>query len=245
MLQRYRMDLCYDGSAFFGWQIQPREISVQETIETALRKLCRDEKIAVVGCGRTDTGVHAKHYVLHFDTEKLLDCESLVYKLNRFLKIHIAVEQLVLCNNDFHARFDAKQRTYRYFIHQRKDPFAQKFSLYHPADLNLREMQKAANFLLGKQDFTSFSKLHTDVKTNICDISEAKFVVDGPDSFYFEISADRFLRNMVRAITGTLLDVGIGKINAEDVQKIIAEKDRGKAGKSVAAHALFLWKIEY
>lgn len=242
---RYSIELAYNGRDFFGWQIQPKQTSVQETIEKALSKLFDAQKIDIVGCGRTDTGVHAKHYIAHVDLPLKWEEEVLTYKLNRILPDSIVVYKINPVAPDFHARFQAKARTYRYFIHTQKDPFIHGTSLYYKKELDLEKMNEAGRLLLGKKDFTSFSKLHTDVFTNICYVSHAKWTRVNEYSYYFEITADRFLRNMVRAIVGTLLEVGEGKISPQDIETIIAKNDRCEAKMSVPAHGLFLWKIEF
>jgi len=244
-MTRYKFELSYNGKPYFGWQRQPNQISVQEEIETALFKLNHNQAIPVVGCGRTDTGVHAKHYVLHVDFEDGFYNVDLQFKLNRMLPDSISIQKIEAVSPDFHARFDAKSRTYRYFLHQVKDPFNVDFSLFHPAQLDFEAMNAAAQFLIGKQDFTSLSKLHTDVKTNICDVSFARWTNSIENQAYFEITADRFLRNMVRATVGTLLEVGTGKIQPSEVEKILLKKDRQAAKMSVPGHALFLWEILY
>ena len=244
-LQRYAIELAYNGRDFFGWQIQPKQISVQETIELALSKLFDAQKVDIVGCGRTDTGVHAKHYIAHVDLPSKWEEDVLSYKLNRILPDSIVIYNIQKIDPDFHARFNAKARTYRYFIHTQKDPFIHGTSLYFTKEVDLEKMNEAGLLLLGKKDFTSFSKLHTDVFTNICTVSHAQWTRVNEHTIYFEIKADRFLRNMVRAIVGTLLEVGEGKIAPEDVKTIIAKNDRGEAKMSVPAHGLFLWKIEY
>lgn len=243
-LQRYFLELSYDGTDYFGWQKQPKDISVQEVIETQLSKLHSNQAISVVGCGRTDTGVHAHHYILHVDIPAVKDVDHFRFKLNRMLPDSIAIQNVYPVSEDWHARFSATARTYRYFVHQQKNPFASRSSLYFPQELYLEDMNEAAQLLLGKQDFTSLSKLHTDVKTNICTITHAKWEADG-NQLYFEISADRFLRNMVRATVGMLLEVGLGKIPPSEVTKILAAKDRGAAATSVPPQGLFLWQIEY
>ncbi len=244
-LQRYSIELAYNGRDYFGWQIQPKQKSVQETIEIALSKLFDAKKIDIVGCGRTDTGVHAKHYIAHVDLPLKWDEEVLTYKLNRILPDSIVIYNIQKKESNFHARFNAKARTYRYFIHTQKDPFINGASLHFTKDLNLDKMNEAGLFLIGKKDFTSFSKLHTDVFTNICTIYHAEWTRVNEHEIFFEITADRFLRNMVRAIVGTLLEVGEEKITPNDVVTIIAKNDRGEAKMSVPAHGLFLWKIEY
>jgi tRNA pseudouridine38-40 synthase len=244
-MQRFKFELAYNGKHFFGWQKQPKQISIQEVIEFSLSKLFQD-KIEVVGCGRTDTGVHANYYVLHTDLpEDKFSCQDLKYKLNKMLPESIAIYKVDKVASDFHARFDATQRTYRYFIHFEKNPFLTDKSLLINNQLDFNKMNVAAKKLIGKKDFTSFSKLHTDVKTNICDLVDAKWIKADNESWYFEVLADRFLRNMVRAIVGTLLEVGEGKIAPEDIDTILELKNRSKAKKSVPAHALFLWNIKY
>jgi len=243
-LQRYFIELSYDGTEFFGWQKQPNDISVQEVIETQLSKLHSNRSISVVGCGRTDTGVHAHHYILHVDIPFIHYLDKFRFKLNRMLPDSIAIHDVYPVSDDWHARFSASSRTYRYFIHQEKDPFEARHSLYFPQKLNVKAMNEASQLLLGMQDFTSLSKLHTDVKTNICTITAAKWYIDN-NPLFFEITADRFLRNMVRATVGTLLEVGLGKIEPHDVKTILEAKDRGAAATSVPPQGLFLWKIEY
>lgn len=243
-LQRYFFELSYDGTDFFGWQKQPDCISVQEVIEQQLTKLNSNRPVSIVGCGRTDTGVHAHHYVIHADLSPVNDLKKFQFKLNRMLPASIAIHSIYPVSCDWHARFSATARTYRYFIHQEKNPFVARSSWYMSKKLNVPAMNKAAELLLGTQDFTSLSKLHTDVKTNICTISEAKWHRN-ETSLFFEIRADRFLRNMVRATVGTLLDVGLEKIPPDEITKILAAKDRSTASISVPPQGLFLWKIEY
>jgi tRNA pseudouridine38-40 synthase len=244
MLQRYFIELSYDGTDFYGWQKQPEDISVQEVIEAQLTKLHSNRPISVVGCGRTDTGVHASHYILHVDIPTVQDLKNFQFKLNRMLPASIAIHDVFPVSNDWHARFSATSRTYRYFLHQKKDPFVASKSWYFPQELNLQAMNDAAKLLLGTQDFTSLSKLHTDVKTNICTVTKAEWKYDG-ESLYFEISADRFLRNMVRATVGTLIEVGLGKIQPDTITNILEAKDRGAAATSVPPQGLFLWQIAY
>jgi len=244
-MQRYFIELSYNGADFHGWQIQPNAHSVQEEIESKLSRLQSNNPVKVVGCGRTDTGVHAHHYILHVDLPKIDDTDAFVKKLNRMLPASIAISKVYPVSEDQHARFSATARTYRYFIHSKKDPFKANASWYVTQDLNIEKMNEAAQHLLGKQDFTSLSKLHTDVKTNICDVRVARWVQEDDHSIYFEIEADRFLRNMVRATVGTLVDVGLGKLQPEDIPSILAAMDRQAASTSVPAHGLFLWKIDY
>lgn len=243
-MQRYRLDLSYDGTDFFGWQRQPKEISIQETIELNLSRLFSNMPISVVGCGRTDTGVHAKHYVLHTDLPEEIEEEKFKFKLNRMLPHSIAVQSISLADDSFHARFDAKSRTYRYFVHLKKDPFLDRYSYYIPQKLHFDKMNEAAHHLIGKQDFTSLSKKHTDVKTHTCTVDNAIWKKE-KEGWIFEISADRFLRNMVRATVGTLLEVGLGKVSTDEFKTILDAKNRQAAATSAPANALFLWKIEY
>lgn len=245
MIQRYFVEISYNGSEFFGWQIQPNEITIQEVIESKLTRLNSNHPIKIVGCGRTDTGVHAHHFIFHVDFPEIKDPDHFVFKLNRMLPDGIAVHSIIPVDKDLHARFSAIERTYRYFIHQKKDPFKTGTSWHYTQQLDLDAMNEACVFLLGKQDFTSLSKLHTDAKTNICTIKHAKWVRTSDTSFYFEITADRFLRNMVRATVGTLLDVGCKKTQPEEMKTILEAKDRCAASTSVPAHGLYLWKIEY
>lgn len=242
--QRYFIELAYDGTAYSGWQRQPNALSVQKAIENQLQKLYSGELVSITGCGRTDTGVHAHFFIAHVDLPVAANTEQLTYKLNKMLPDDIAIQRIYPVNTAMHARFSATLRTYRYFVHSKKDAFA-KNSLYFPGALNVEHMNKAAQRLLGTQDFTSLSKLHTDVKTNICTVHTAQWFVQPDGTMYFEISADRFLRNMVRATVGTLLEVGMGKLSPEDVTSILAAKDRGAAKVSVPACGLFLWDVRY
>ena len=243
-MQRYFIELSYNGTSFFGWQRQPNDISVQEDIESALSKMHSNTEIKVVGCGRTDTGVHAHHFILHVDLPKIENIGKLVFKLNRMLPESIAIHKAFEVDQEQHARFHATARTYRYFIHQNKNPFKGKMSWFVPQELNVEAMNEAASHLIGRKDFTSLSKLHTDVKTNICTVTKAEWV-QTDDGLYFEIQADRFLRNMVRATVGTLVDVGMGKLASNEIKSILEAMDRGAASTSVPAHGLYLWKVEY
>lgn len=242
---RYFLNLSYDGTDFFGWQSQPRQISVQETLEVALSKLYSNEPIKVVGCGRTDSGVHAKSYTLHVDLPHLNSEEELIFKMNRILPSSVAIHSMEEVDSEKHARFDAKRRTYRYFIHINKDPFKVKHSTYFHHDLDFDAMNKAAECLIGEYDFTTFSKVNTDVKTHVCDVTKAKWNQLSETEFYFEYTANRFLRNMVRATVGTLFAVGTGKISVEEFNSIFKSQDRSKALGSADAQGLFLWEVEY
>ncbi|MDR2010333.1 MAG: tRNA pseudouridine(38-40) synthase TruA [Bacteroidales bacterium] len=239
---RYKIELSYNGRDFHGWQKQPNAASVQQTIEEAISLIFKD-KIDLTGCGRTDTGVHAKQYIAHFDSEFEYNSKH-TEKLNRYLPDSISIFSIKETYPDFHARFDAKSRTYEYVIATEKNPFTIGFSWYIPWELDINLMKEAADKLYNYNDFTSFSKLHTDVKTNNCRIIDVKFIEE-KGRILFMITADRFLRNMVRAIVGTLTDVGKKKINVNDFCKIIENKDRGFAGKSAPAEGLFLLNIEY
>jgi len=243
-VQRYFLQLSYKGSRYFGWQRQPNAISVQDVIEKTLSTVLRED-IAVVGAGRTDTGVHASFYVLHFDvSNEIQEPEKLVYHLNRFLPGDIAIQKIKKVNNDFHARFSAASRTYKYFISTVKDPFNTETCYQFTIPLDVEKMNEAAKTLFEYTDFTSFAKLHTDVKTNNCKIFQAEWERND-NKLVFTIKADRFLRNMVRAIVGTLLEIGKGKITGDDFRSIIEMKNRGAAGTSAPPQGLFLVDIGY
>lgn len=241
---RYFLRLAYNGEAFHGWQRQPNAGSVQQSIEEALSVLLRSP-IAITGSGRTDTGVHARETFAHFDTDyKIPDKRRFLTGLNRLCGQDIAISDLIPVADDAHARFDATRRTYKYFVHYAKDPFLRGLS-WETRPLDLDTMNEAAELLKKTEDFTSFAKLHSDAKTNICKVEEAIWTPIGEGKAVFTISADRFLRNMVRAVVGTLVEVGRGKLDCEGVQRIIDCKDRCAAGTSMPAHALYLWKVEY
>jgi tRNA pseudouridine38-40 synthase len=244
-MPRYFIFLQYKGSHYHGWQNQPNAITVQQVLEEKLSILLK-EKVETTGCGRTDTGVHAKEFVAHFDTESTLPklVEHFLYKINCLLPGDISVYNLIEVTPQAHARFDAISRTYEYYITTSKDPFNTEFAFFYPWSLNIELMNKAAGILLQYTDFTSFSKLHTDVKTNNCKISEACWKVNG-NKLVFTITADRFLRNMVRAIVGTLIDVGKEKIDLSQFCNILDSKNRSYAGVSVPPQGLFLTKILY
>lgn len=244
MTQRYFIELAFKGTEFHGWQIQPNAVSVQECLEKALQTITR-EAIAVTGAGRTDTGVHASYYVAHIDSGNLnLDHPDFAHKLNRFLNKDVVIFSISKVQADAHARFNAVSRTYQYHINLRKDPFSRLTSWYFFRQPDLNLMNEANRILFEYTDFTSFSKLHTDVKTNNCKIYVAEWTQEGPH-IVFTVKADRFLRNMVRALVGTLLDVGTGKISLDEFRAIIERKDRGAAGLSVPAQGLFLTDVEY
>ena len=244
MTQRYFIELAYNGTRFNGWQVQPNAPSVQENLEKALSTICR-EQIAVTGAGRTDTGVHASFFVAHFDSmNEELDDPDFSYKLNSFLSADIVIFRIFKVSAESHARFDATSRTYHYFISMRKDPFARETVWYFKHKLDIRKMNEACDVLFEFIDFTSFSKLHTDVKTNNCRIYQAEWK-QKDDQLIFTIKADRFLRNMVRAIVGTMIELGQGKMSVVEFRKVIEKKDRGSAGMSVPPQGLFLAGIEY
>jgi tRNA pseudouridine38-40 synthase len=240
---RYFIEFAFNGRNFHGWQRQPNAITVQETLENALSILLR-EAIQVTGAGRTDAGVHAKQMYAHFDCEKIQDSLFLVNRLNAFLPSDIAIKSIFKVNQQAHARFDAVSRTYEYWVVNKKDPFLQYFAYYVRQKPDIDLMNEAANLLFEYNDFQAFSKSNTDVKTYLCNLKEAYWTAK-PDKLVFTITADRFLRNMVRAVVGTLLDVGLGKISKEDVKKIVESKNRSMAGVSVPAHALYLTKVVY
>lgn len=240
---RYFIEFSYCGKNYFGYQIQPREISVQEELEKALSTLLRQE-IKTTGAGRTDTGVHAKKMFAHFDTDIKPD-QNLVYKLNSFLSDDISVKRIFEVKDDFHARFNATYRTYEYYISSEKNPFTQDSSWQMwRRKLDIDQMNEACKILFEYEDFTSFAKLHTDNKTNNCRIYKAIWEQNGAE-LKFTISADRFLRNMVRAIVGTMVEIGNGKIKPEDLRKIIEKKDRNSAGTSAPPQGLFLVDVGY
>jgi tRNA pseudouridine38-40 synthase len=243
-VERYFVKISFRGTRYHGWQIQPNAVTVQEVIEKALSTIMR-EKITAVGAGRTDTGVHASFFVFHFNSNsKDIDTDKLVFRLNCFLLSDISVHLIRRVPPDAHARFSALSRTYNYYLTQLKDPFQTETAYYFPRKLNINKMNAAASLLKYYSDFTSFSKLHTDVKTNLCKIFTAEWHKKD-NSLVFTIKADRFLRNMVRAIVGTLVLVGRGKIDIDDFRTIIESRNRSAAGPSAPAHGLFLSEIEY
>lgn len=243
-LKRYFIHLAYNGANYCGWQTQPELPTVQLTIEQALSTLLR-QPIAIVGCGRTDTGVHASDFYAHFVTNQPLeDCQQLTFKLNSFLPADIAIFDIFPVKDNAHARFDATARTYQYHVSNRRLPFKQGLysRIYFHPDLDL--MNEGAKILMEYEDFTSFAKLHIQVKTNICHLSEAHWDEVGYE-WIFTIRSNRFLRNMVRSVTGTLLDVGRGKLTLDGLRRIIEQKDRCAAGVSMPPQGLFLTKVEY
>ena len=236
--------LSFDGSAYHGWQVQPNAVSVQQRLNEALSTLLR-QPTEVTGAGRTDAGVHAAMMVAHADVPDTLDLAQLCFKLNRILPPDIAVQRICPMKPGAHARFDAKARTYHYWVYTRKNPFRRQYAARITFPLDFEQMNRAAAMLLDVTDFTSFSKLHTDAKTNICRVTKARWEEVEPDLWRFEITADRFLRNMVRAIVGTLVEVGRGRLTLEGFQRVVQEKSRQAAGDSMPGNALSLVHITY
>lgn len=260
---RYLVTLSYDGAAFCGWQIQPNAKTVQESLEKSLSTLLKTD-ISVVGAGRTDSKVNAIGYVAHFDCETPFDTSAIGYKLNAILPAGIVVHSLAACDGELHARFSATKREYTYFLHRKKDPFAERFSYECRHALDIDAMNEAAALLLGRHDFSCFEKTGADNKTSICTVKEAFWapyspmhaslmgfpdkVGDEPAYLYFRISADRFLRNMVRAVVGSLLEVGRGRRSIDEFADLLDKEkklSRSDAGESVPGHALFLSRVEY
>lgn len=243
-MQRYFIHLSYDGTNYHGWQVQPNGISVQGVLQSALSTIMR-QQISIVGAGRTDTGVHARHMVAHFDTENCCDTKQLAYKLNRILPKDISIDRVEAVDGDMHARFSALSRTYHYYIHTAKDPFRRHYSCEMHYELDYDLMNEAAAHLLHVHDFGAFCKSHTDVKTTLCDVTEAVWVRDGDHAWHFRITANRFLRNMVRAVVGTLIDVGRHRMSLADFDNVVQGRNRCDAGESMPGHALFLERIIY
>ncbi|MCW3168640.1 tRNA pseudouridine(38-40) synthase TruA [Chryseobacterium sp. 09-1422] len=240
---RYFIEFSYNGKNYFGYQIQPNDVSVQEELEKALSTILR-EPIKTTGAGRTDTGVHAKKMFAHFETEQVLS-NQLNHKMNSFLPADISIKRIFPVRDDFHARFDATFRTYEYYISLEKNPFTQDsaWQLWR-RNIDVEKMNEACKILFEYEDFTSFAKLHTDNKTNLCKMYRAEWEQNGTE-LKFTISANRFLRNMVRAIVGTMIEVGSGKIKPEDMREVIENKNRNSAGVSAPAHALYLVDVGY
>ena len=240
---RFFIKFSYKGTNYHGWQIQPNAIAVQEILNNALSTIL-NQKINCMGAGRTDTGVHAREMFAHFDTDSEFELKTTIHKLNSFLPNDITVFDVIKVHVDAHARFDAKKRTYEYHIHTFKDSFLENLSWYYYQNLDLQVMNEASKILLNHTDFQAFSKVNTDVNSFDCRIFEANWI-QIKNQLIFTITADRFLRNMVRAIVGTLVYVGLKKITVEDFENIIKSKNRNNAGFSVPAQGLFLTKIEY
>lgn len=243
-MSRYFIYFQYNGAGYHGWQRQPNGSSVQETLEDAMSTLMRTP-IALTGAGRTDAGVHARYMAAHFDTDITFDAALVVKRLNVYLPADIAIFNIEPVADTLHARFDAVSRTYQYHVHTHKDAFINTQSLQVQPNIRFDLMNQAAQVLFDYIDFTSFSKLHTDVKTNNCTITHAQWTQLSEHRWVFTITANRFLRNMVRAIVGTLLQVGTQKITIDDFKRIIESKDRCQAGTSAPAHGLYLTDVQY
>ncbi len=242
-MSRYFLEIKYDGTNYHGWQIQQNANSVQAEINKALSTLLQQE-INVVGAGRTDTGVHAKQLFAHFDTDTPFKIDSLKFKINKFLPEDISCTSIHEVNKDVHARFSATARTYEYWITVNKDPFLNNKAYYFIHSLNINLMNEACTILLNHTDFSCFSKSNTDTFTNDCDITAAHWETKN-DYLIFTITANRFLRNMVRAIVGTILDIGQERLKVEDLETIISSKNRSNAGTSAPAHGLYLTEVKY
>lgn len=240
---RYFVSLAYKGTDFHGWQVQPNAISVQQVLNEGLSVLLKDQ-ITTLGAGRTDTGVHAKQMYAHFDTDKEFNCVEIAYRLNAYINNSIVVKAVFSVSENAHARFDATSRVYEYWLTQEKNPFLQDAAWLVYGDLDFDLMNEASDYLLSVSDFTSFAKVHSDVKTHICDVRKAHW--DFKDGVWiFTIEADRFLRNMVRAIVGTLVELGKGKVTFYEFKSIVAKLDRGAAGASAPAKGLYLTNVDY
>ena len=242
---RYFIELQYDGGAYFGWQRQNGQPSVQQTIEQALSTLLRTT-IEITGAGRTDTGVSACYYVAHFEVESPIeDPDQVVYKLNRILPRDIAIQTMTAVEEETHARFSACEREYRYYIEHRKNPFTVGQTWQYAVVLDVEKMNRAAEVLLEVEDFTTFAKLNSNNKTNICHVQVARWEVEADGTLCFTIRADRFLRNMVRAIVGTLVDVGRGRYTVEEFREIVLSRDLSRASGGAPAEGLYLSDVRY
>jgi tRNA pseudouridine38-40 synthase len=241
---RYFIKLAYNGKNYHGWQIQPNATSVQGEIQEKLSILLK-QNTEIVGCGRTDTGVHAKVYFAHFENQEALDTEKFCHQLNAILPKAIVIYEVFLVQDQMHARFNALERAYEYVIATEPNPFTHELSWFVPKKLDVEAMNQAAQLLLTHKDFECFSKVHTDVKTFLCDIRYAHWEMNANKELVFTVKADRFLRNMVRAIVGTLVEVGKGKVTLSDFKQILESKNRSEAGQSVPAHGLFLSDVKY
>ena len=241
---RYFIHLAYDGTNYHGWQIQPDANSVQEELQKALSVLIRRE-IEIVGAGRTDAGVHARRMVAHFDFDGPLDCQQTAYRLGRMLPRDIAIYRIEPVADGMHARFSATRRTYHYYLHTERDPFCRQYSCELHYELDFQLMNEAGRILCTYDDFGAFCKSHSDVKTTLCHVTEARWIQVDSSHLYFRISANRFLRNMVRAVVGTMIDVGRHRVTLDEFRKIVEGKQRTQAGESMPAHALFLEDVAY
>ena len=241
---RYFIELQYEGAAYCGWQRQPDQRTVQGTIEDALTMLLR-QPTEIVGAGRTDTGVNASFYTAHFDTEKEIDGPFITHKLNAILPHDIAIKRIYAVADDLHARFDAVEREYTYFISLVKAPFRRHSAWICYFQLDVEKMNEAAKYLLEVEDFTTFAKLNSNNKTNICNVTHAEWTTESDGTLRFTIRADRFLRNMVRSIVGTLVDVGRGRYTVEEFRKIVDAKDLSRASSGAQPQGLFLSNVKY
>jgi tRNA pseudouridine38-40 synthase len=242
-MYKYAIEIAYNGKRFHGWQKQLNAVSVQNELDTKLSILLR-QQTETLGCGRTDTGVHAKQFIAHFNTVMPVDGLTLAYKLNRLMIKDIVCKNIWPVNNDFNARFDAKWREYEYIITTKPNPFLVDYALLYSTPLNIEDMNNACKILLKHTNFECFSKVHTQVNNFNCNLMEANWRLDG-DLLIFTIRANRFLRNMVRAIVGTLLKVGLKELDLTELEQILASKNRSNAGVSVPAHGLYLTKVVY
>lgn len=242
-MKRYFVKFCYKGTNYHGWQLQPNAISIQEILQNSFKLLFKKD-IELIAAGRTDAGVHAKEMYAHFDYEFEID-KKIIQKFNSFLPKDIAILDFIEVQNSAHARFDAVKRTYQYHLHTYKNPFIEEYSWYYFQKLSVKKMNDAAAILKEYQDFECFSKTHTDVFTFNCKIENAHWEEKRENELVFTITADRFLRNMVRAIVGTLINIGIEKKDIQSIRQIIESKNRSEAGFSVPAHGLYLTQIEY
>ena len=244
MVKRYFIWLSYDGTNYHGWQVQPNGISVQGELQRVLSTLLRQE-ISITGAGRTDAGVHARVMAAHFEIEADIDCKQLAYKMNRMLPQDIVVDRIEEVSLDMHARFSATERTYHYYIHTRKSPFERHYSCEIHYPLDFEKMNEAGRILTTYEDFGAFCKAHSDVKTTLCHVTRAEWIQTGDTTWYFVITANRFLRNMVRAVVGTLVDVGRGRLSLDEFRSVIEGKRRSDAGESMPGNALFLEDVKY
>ena len=242
-MPRYFLELSFKGTNYSGWQIQQNANSVQAVINNALTVLCGKET-ECTGCGRTDTGVHAKQFFAHFDAYELNDPDQFLYQLNAILPVDVAIHKLHKMHEEAHARFDAIARTYQYFIHHEKNPFVNEYSWYRSFELDLEKMNEACKLLYSYNDFSCFSKSRHQQKTNVCNIEHALWTKN-EDQLLFTITANRFLRGMVRAVVGTMMQIGTNQISVDEFEKVLQSKDRREAGASVPAHGLFLTRIVY
>ena len=241
---RYFIWFSYDGTGYHGWQLQPNGNTVQAELQRGLSLLLREE-ITVTGAGRTDTGVHARQMAAHFDTDAVFDTDTLVMKMNGVLPPDISVSKVKQVSDEMHARFSALASTYHYYIHTKKNPFRRHYSLELHYVLDFPLMNEAARILMEYEDFGAFCKAGSDVKTTICHVTAAEWHQTADDAWYFEITANRFLRNMVRAVVGTLIEVGRHRMTLDEFRQVIIGGRRTQAGESMPAQALFLERVEY